>query len=200
MWHYLSSLFIFIFAWYHVKKRFHKNKKQITHTSIPNKTMLFLLMLSFALQMFCVALIISLLMVCVFLIIKLLNLEQVARVADGQYPYSTEKVLQTLLSYLLDKRLLLFFLSAFFLMTCVLGMLVFVVLPEETRPDIIHNQIVLLMDVMLLILVSSFVVWHATSSGDDLNYVFLVTPVLVTASLIIPFAKTNTNRNTLPTT
>lgn len=187
------SIVIFLYCWWSVRTRFDKSKKIINITNtIPNKFMMLMLMYSYILQIFFFTLIYSLLICVLLLLIKYTLLEQIATIADGQYPYSTEKIIKKILSFMVDYNELRFYLVSFSCLCLAMFLMIYFIIPKESQNQMLHRQIFYLFDFILLFIVSWFCVWSlmkAQNNTDILLVAIFMIIVIVIFSILYALNK-----------
>ena len=164
------SMIVFVYCWSIVRRNFFKQKKDITSTNtIPNKFLLFLFLTQMVLHVFLMTMVYSLFIVSILLLIKITLLEQISNVSAGKYPYSTEKLIQEILSFLGNKNNMMFYIQLFLAYSLVLFFAISFVLPYEREQYILHSQIQHLFDGFLVFTMSWYIIWKFSSASTTID-------------------------------
>lgn len=173
------SMIVFVYCWSIVRRNFVKQKKDITSTNtIPNKFLLFLFLTKMVLQVFFMTMVYSLFIVSILLLIKITLLEQISNVSAGKYPYSTEKLIQEILSFLGNKNNMMFYIQLFLAYLLVLFLTISFVLPYEREQFILHSQIHHLFDGFLVFTMTWYIIWKFSSATTTMD-IFVGTGLMI---------------------
>jgi hypothetical protein len=130
-----------------------------------------MLMCSFIIQIYFFTLLYSL-AICVFLLlIKYTILEQIANIADGQFPYSTEKLIKNILSFMMNSSELKFFITSFICLIIAMFIMIYFIIPRETINEILHEQILYLFDFVILFILTYFCVWKLKQAETTMDFI-----------------------------
>lgn len=161
------SILLFITSWIYVKSKF-QSKFDSVVDAINSKFMLFMLTVSYILQMYLGIILVSLLLILILLLIKFTILDQIASVANGIYPYSTEDLSKSLLSFFVSKAHLTFYLSLFVILIVIVYITINFLLGSLKNASDKKYALELLFDVILNVALVSYVVWISSNTKNEM--------------------------------
>jgi hypothetical protein len=157
-----GTLLIFIASWSLMKLKFSKNiENQLKQ--VHNKHSLFLILLLYILHMYFYCILISIFAILLLLLFKLLILEQFAKLADGKYFFSVESLSRKLVYFFTSKPHIIFNVSMFFIIILYTYLTTMFMLGDETDIKIKKTQLVFMLDMIITIYITSYLIWLCSS-------------------------------------
>jgi hypothetical protein len=157
-----GTLLIFIVSWSLMKVKFSRNiENQLKQ--VHNKHTLFLVLLLYILQMYFYIILISLFAILLLQLFKLVILEQFAKLANGYYFFSVEKLSRKLMYFFTSKPHLIFNITMLVIIILYTYLNTMFMLGDETDPKTKKIQLIFMLDMIITIYAIAYLVWLCSS-------------------------------------